>query len=228
MKTIWIIIISVVVTAGVSGGSIYAYQNNKTSKDKEALQNQITTLESTKTDLEKQVTNLTSATATSNNGNSSSTSSSSETTSWKTYTNSRVNYSFGYPSNGLQLNLDETIKYPSTRDGDSKTEDLVQFATASTTYSVRTDVSGHVTSVEAWITGGSEDPSHLGFPSTDLSDYSKTTVGGQTAYTYKNGLVTYAVIGTKFYTIAAYTGITPKTDADSTYSHLLSSFAFTK
>lgn len=146
---------------------------------------------------------------------------------WKTYTNKRVGYSFEYPASDLELDLNETIKYPSTRSGDSKTEDFVQFATATTTYGVRTDVSGHAMSVEAWITGTGGGSTINTFPSRNLSDYTKTTIGGKTAYTYKNGLVSYVVLGTKYYTITAKSGEGLKEEADAIDSHLLSSFKFT-
>jgi hypothetical protein len=151
----------------------------------------------------------------------------SATKDWKTYTNSRVNYSFEYPSSNLKLNLDETIKYPSASAADSKTEDLVQFATSTTTYSIRADISGHATTVEAWITGASENPVGDGFPSKNISDYKKITVGDNTAYTNKNSLITFVVVGTKYYTISAHSGTAIKTGSDTIYSHLLSSFKFT-
>jgi len=152
-----------------------------------------------------------------------------ETADWKTYTNTRVNYSFEYPASGLQLDLNETIKYPSTRPGDSKSEDLVQFATSSTAYSIRVDISAHFMTVEAWITGsGGGGLIGSGFPSRNLSDYIKTTVGGITAYTSKEVLSTYLVKDTKFYTITAYAGEAPKVGSDAIYNHLLSSFEFTK
>jgi hypothetical protein len=142
------------------------------------------------------------------------------TMTWKTYTNSRVGYSFEYPSTGLTLDLDETIKYPSTRVGDSKYEDLVQFANSDTTYSVQTDISGKERTVEAWITDGTV--------GTSLSDFTKTSVDGVTAYTKKSDLRTFVVANQKFYTIIARNGIAAKTGADENYAHLLSSFKFTK
>lgn len=228
MRTVWIVLISIIVAGGIAGSGVYAYQNNKAKSDKETLRNQITVLKTKKADLEKQVADST-ATPTSQNGSTSTPATADETTSWKTYTNTRVNYSFEYPAGGLQLNLDETIKYPSTSVADSKTEDLVQFATSSTTYSIRADVSGHATTVEGWITGsGTGGTIGGGFPSTNLSDYSKIAVGNTTAYTSKTSLSTFVVVGTKYYAITAYAGTAPKTGTDTIYTHLLSSFAFTK
>ncbi len=139
---------------------------------------------------------------------------------WQTYTNPRINYSFEYPVSGLAQALEELEKYNAS---DPNSFDLVTFSTSDTSYSVRTDFSGHVTTVDAWITGGLG-PVGFGFPSFNLSDYTKTTVAGITAYTYNDGLTTFFVDGTKYFTIEARSGTQLKTTSDTNYSHLLSSF----
>jgi len=222
MKTIWVVLITFVVSALAIGGGTYYFTNANAKIDKDNLQSQITELNNKITVAEKKLADA-EATA-----ETSSTTTDNKTETWKTYTNPRVNYSFEYPASGLKLDLDETIKYPSTSNSNPKTEDLVQFASSDTTYSVRADVSGHASTVEAWITGGSESPSAEALPSKNLSDYDKVTISGATAYTSKTSLITYAVVGTKYYTIAAYNNISLKTGTDATYSHLLSSFVFTK
>lgn len=142
------------------------------------------------------------------------------TKGWKTYTNTRVAYTFEYPSSGLTLNLDETIKYPSTATSDSRTEDLVQYATKTMTYSVRTEVGVAATSIEAWFSSFSGD---------DITKNTKTTIGGRVAYTLNGELLTYVMSGSNVYIITASDGVAPSTKtSDSTYAHLLSTFKFTK
>lgn len=142
-----------------------------------------------------------------------------ETAGWRSYTNTRVAYAFEYPSSGLTLNLDETIKYPSAAASDSKTEDLVQYATKTMTYSVRTEVGVAATSVETWFSSFSGD---------DISKNTKTTIGGKAAYTLNGQLLTYVMSGSNVYIITAFDGVAPSTKtSDSTYAHLLSSFKFT-
>jgi hypothetical protein len=44
MKTVWIIIITAVIAAGISGGAVYYFTSQKADKDKQDLSNQIGTL----------------------------------------------------------------------------------------------------------------------------------------------------------------------------------------
>ena len=143
------------------------------------------------------------------------------TADWKTYTNSRVKYSFKYPLTGLTLVLDETIKYPSTSAADAKDEDLVQFATKTNTYGVRTKVGVKETTIEDWIENID------GVDVKDIANYTKTTVGGKTAYTYKSYLITYVMSGSNVYRITDHVGSAPETASDSTYQAWLSTFTFT-
>lgn len=146
-----------------------------------------------------------------------------ETTGWKTYTNNRVNYQFEYPASGLTLAIDETIKYPSTKAGDSKTEDLVQFATDKTSYSIQTEIGINHDSIESWIKD-----TNVSNADGNISLYTKTFIGGKVAYTSKAGLVTYVYNNGNIYSIIARSGIAPSNDKnDSIYSHLLSTFKFT-
>ncbi len=142
--------------------------------------------------------------------------------SWKTYKNSRVGYQFEYPTSGLNLDIDETIKYP---DNTTKNEDLVQFATKSITYSVRTYVAVKQASIEAWI-----QQSDLA-DGSDLSTYTKTTVGNKTAYMSKQGRY-FVMNKTNVYQLEALktvgdTGIPIASTEDANFQHLVSSFAFT-
>lgn len=85
MKPVWMIVISVVVTAGIIGGGTYYFLNAKATKDKDALQSQIT-------DLNKKLTDAQTTTSTT-------TTTTDPTASWKTYTNDSYAVSFKYPSN---------------------------------------------------------------------------------------------------------------------------------
>lgn len=146
------------------------------------------------------------------------------TADWKTYTNTRVAYSFEYPKTGLELALDETIKYPSTSAADSKTEDLVSFATSTLAYSVQTSVGVSEADIVAWIKD-----TNVSHASSDLTKYTKTTIGGKTAYTFTGELLSYVMNGKNVYIIKAMKGVAPSSDTtDATYKHLLSTFTFTK
>ena len=147
--------------------------------------------------------------------------------SWKTYTNNRVGYQFEYPTSGLKLALDETIKYP---DPKTNNQDLVQFAdnTENTSeqqpvaFSVRTYIGVKNNSIENWIQNASSSTN------TDLANYTKQLIGGQPAYTGRGISVTYILYNNNVYVIDAHAGIEPAFDTDPVYAHLLSSFKFTK
>lgn len=146
-----------------------------------------------------------------------------QTANWKTYTNSRVGYQFEYPASGLQLGLEETIKYPSTQANDSKTEDLVQFGTMTVSYSITTEVGVKSSSIESWI-----QDTQASHTDPNLNNYTKLQVGGQTAYMLNAGLVTYVYNSGNVYIIDAHQGTAPSTDKNDTiYNHLLSTFKFT-
>jgi len=130
------------------------------------------------------------------------------------YANSQVGYQFEYPKTGLSLELDETVKTP--------TQNLVQFATEETTYGVRTYIGTAHETLEEWIT----DPG-TAKASNALLDYNKITVGSESAYRYKDGLVVYVLNSGNLYQITAHQGIAPsQNSADPIYNHLLSTFRF--
>lgn len=142
---------------------------------------------------------------------------------WKTYTNTRVKYSFEYPASGLKLDLDETIKYPSTRSSDSKTEDLVQFTTSNIAYSVEAGVGVSDTTIENWIKN-----TNVSHANSDLTKYTKITIGGKTAYLFTGEALAYVMNGTNVYIIKAMDGVAPSTNTtDSVYQHFLSTFQLT-
>ena len=89
---------AVLLSAAIFGGGIYAYQNNKVSKDQKALKNQISVLEMQKANLEKQVAGSINSADTANPTSITSNTVAEETTDWKTYENSACFYSFKYPA----------------------------------------------------------------------------------------------------------------------------------
>ncbi|MBI2669894.1 MAG: hypothetical protein HYX20_02015 [Candidatus Yanofskybacteria bacterium] len=149
------------------------------------------------------------------------------TASWMTYTNPRAGYQFEYPSTNLTLELNETIKYP---DSQTKNQDLVQFAANTkdaseqqpVTFGVRTYVGVKNNSIENWIQNGGS------ATSSDLANYTKRSIGGQTAYTGRGISVTYILYNYNVYIIDAHAGIEPAHDTDPVYGHILSTFKFTK
>ncbi|PIR97018.1 MAG: hypothetical protein COT91_03790 [Candidatus Doudnabacteria bacterium CG10_big_fil_rev_8_21_14_0_10_41_10] len=142
-----------------------------------------------------------------------------QTADWQTYRNTRVGYEFEFPSSGLSLDLDETIKYPSAL---SVGNDLVQFATGGVTYGVRSSIEVPYTSIKFWI----QDPNNSNI-SSNLSDYTKIIFGDKVAYTSKTDLATYTLANGNIYMITAHEGVAPSTDiSDPIYQHLISTFKF--
>lgn len=97
MKTVWIVLISFVVTALIVGGCTYYLVNAKATKDKDALQAQITTLNTKVADTEKSLADAQAATTTQAT-QSTTTTATSETVNWKTYTNNIYGLTFKYPT----------------------------------------------------------------------------------------------------------------------------------
>jgi hypothetical protein len=147
-----------------------------------------------------------------------------ETANWKTYTNSRVDYSFKYPTANLTLALDETIKYPSTREGDSKTQDLVQFAVGETSFGIRTYVGAGKSTIESWIQEPNTPRAYH-----DLSKYEKITVGGKTAYQTTDEAFVYVLANGNIYEITGYGNIAPvKISAEPLFKKWVATIQFTK
>lgn len=145
-----------------------------------------------------------------------------QTASWKTYINNRVGYQFEYPNSGLKLSIDETIKYPSNRQGDGK-NDLVQFATINNSYGVKTYIEVKAKTIEDWIKDElSEAINH------DIASYKKESLSGQTGYLGQGIAVTYVLFNNNVYEITSHTGVEPNFGTDPIYQHMLSTFKFTK
>ena len=226
-KSLLITILAVIITAGVIGGLVYWYMKSGSDAEKASLQGQVNSLQLQVQKLQPSSSSSTTvASPSSSNSNSQNTSSSSaQVASWKTYTNTRVHYQFEYPASGLSEDLVETIKYPSTVATDAKDEDYVEFITGGVAYSVEAHATVTQATIEAWLT----DPSNPGNVDQNLSDYTKTTVAGKTAYTLKSGLATYLFydVPKTVFIITARDGIAPKASSDDVYSHLLQSFSLT-
>ncbi len=113
------IIISVVISAVVIGGGIYFYMDDKATKDQETLKNQISTLETEKADLEKQISGSTTTDETETSTAATPVAIVS-TAGWKTFTNKTYNFSFKYPAtdavNSESSDSDNDI-YVRTSDG---------------------------------------------------------------------------------------------------------------
>ena len=92
------IVVSAVLAAVIFGGGIYAYQSNQAKKDKDTLKSQITTLETEKASLEKQVNNQTIAVTVP--------AATDEIASWKIYTNDKYGFSFKYPKEWISVKKD--------------------------------------------------------------------------------------------------------------------------
>ncbi|MCX6812607.1 MAG: hypothetical protein NTW79_03225 [Candidatus Berkelbacteria bacterium] len=88
MKPVWIIVISVVITAGIIGGGTYYFLNKKTINDKDALQSQITDLNKKLTDAQTTASSTTSTTTPTTTD---------ETASWTKYKSDDLGISFKFP-----------------------------------------------------------------------------------------------------------------------------------
>lgn len=151
--------------------------------------------------------------------------------SWQNYLNDRAKYTFSYPSSDLATGLTVKVSYPSNKPADSKDEDMISFSTKSTTYGILAKINVKEDSIEKWITTSQFMLNGVS-PSTytNLLNYTKTTVGGQTAYTSKDHLSTYVMnsANKNVYLITAENGLSPEQREDPIYQHILSGFQFTK
>ncbi len=86
MKTIWVVIISVVVSGALVGGGTYYFLNKQATTDKDALQAQINDLNVKITAAEKALADAQGTTPTG------------ATTGWNTYTNSVYGFNLEYPT----------------------------------------------------------------------------------------------------------------------------------
>lgn len=95
-KNIWTIIISIVITAVIVGGSVYAWQKSNLKDKEQTLQQQITSLESQVSLLKQNLDRSTVDSQPTEETNS-------ETNDWNNYSNSKYGYSIKYPKDWFNL-----------------------------------------------------------------------------------------------------------------------------
>lgn len=105
MKTIWVVLLTVIITGGLVGGGTYYYENQKLNSNKSELQTQIDTLGAKVSEQTKTISDLnTAATATSNV-----TATTDPTATWKTYSDTTVGYSIKYPTDYRSTDVKSTV-----------------------------------------------------------------------------------------------------------------------
>jgi hypothetical protein len=169
MKTIWIVVISAVVTAGVIGGGTYYLVNAQATKDKDALQAQITTLNTKVADTEKSladaqtVTSATTQTVTD------------ATAGWKTYSNTTSGYSIKYPTSWTTNNSTAALALinPSAADN---------YIFSIETITNQSSLDDYVSGIKAEATSEINN----GRPGDTFGTQSQTTIGGQPALKFVN------------------------------------------
>lgn len=96
LKNIWIIIVSIVITALIVGGAVYTWQRSNLKSTEQTLQQQITSLESQinqlKQNLDQTTINGQQIKETNN-----------KTVDWNNYSNSKYGYSIKYPKTWFNL-----------------------------------------------------------------------------------------------------------------------------
>lgn len=208
------IILSVLISAIVFGGVGYYIGQSMGS-------NNIATQTTTYTTPTATATATTLATATT---------SATSSADWKTYENTRIGYSLQYNENDPKIDVDEIIKYDASKTYlYSDQVDMVAFVYNNNTYRIEayfTDIK----TLESWMDYASK---NLGIGSANLSDYTKTTIGGNTAYSKNSELVSYVMKNNKVISIAVSkptggTAVLSTDKNDSVYKQILSTFKFTK
>jgi len=123
-----------------------------------------------------------------------------EIATWGEFINNRVGWQFRYPKENLTKDIDEVVKFPSSVEGQSNKEDLLEFAVGETTFSIKTyaEEGASTTTIEAWIKNSGKSVSNY------LSDYQKFKIAGNNAYNIKGKAFTYTFLNKNVYEIAAY------------------------
>lgn len=124
-----------------------------------------------------------------------------EIATWGEFINNRVGWRFRYPTENLTKDIDEVVKFPSSVEGQSKTEDLLEFSIGETTFSIKTyaeEATSTINTIEAWIKDSGKSVSN------DLSDYQKFRIAGNDAYNIKGKAFAYTFLNKNVYEIAAY------------------------
>lgn len=124
-----------------------------------------------------------------------------EIAAWGEFINNRVGWQFRYPKENLTKDIDEVVKFPSSVEGQSNKEDLLEFAVGETTFSIKTyaeEATSTINTIEAWIKDSGRSVSN------NLSDYQKFKIAGNNAYNIKGKAFAYTFLNKNVYEIAAY------------------------
>lgn len=107
MKTIWVVLFTVIISGGLVGGGIYYYEKNKIDSEKSNLQTQIDTLNTKINDQTKTIADLNAAKTTS--PTTTTTTTTDPTATWKTYAETTVGYSIKYPTDYRSTEIKSTV-----------------------------------------------------------------------------------------------------------------------
>lgn len=220
MKNIWLIIITIVLTSAVVGGGTYYFVNSKAEKDKKELNSQISDLNNkisaAQTALD-QTTTPTTSTGT--------TATTDETANWKTYTNDTYNYSIKYDT-GWTVAADQGKGSEPNRLSWVELQNKATFGDASIVIEV---LKNTYSDINAWAQAMNNND--LGATYT-VQDSTVAGVSAKKLSTSAEGgaIRTGLIKGNNLYIIhLIYTfNQKEKTQIDSTYTKMLSSFKFLK
>ncbi|MCX6812602.1 MAG: PsbP-related protein [Candidatus Berkelbacteria bacterium] len=209
MKPVWMIVISVVITAGVIGGGTYYLVNSKATKDKDNLQSQITDLNKKVADAEQSLATAQSATATTTPTTTPTTSTATTTdptAEWKTYTNATYKFSVKYPSSATPKEINAasfTVDFGS--------ESISAF---SSTESLTTWVSGAITDLPTGYTYTKASTTLDGVAATKLTVTKPNSSDAPAIWIF-------SVNSGKHYEVMSDT-------SDTNFSNFIATFKFTK
>lgn len=207
-----------VIVAIVFGGGAYAYVNNKAEKEKKDLNAQITELQS-------QVTSAKTAATTTPSSSTSTTAATDETASWKTYTNDTYNYSIKYDT-GWTVAADQGKGSEPNRLSWVELQNKTTFGDAAVVVEV---LKNTYSDINAWAQAMNNND--LGATYT-VQDTIVAGIGAKKLSTSAEGGVirTGLIKGDNLYIIhLIYTfNQKEKTQLDSAYGKMLSSFKFLK
>lgn len=221
MKTFWVVIISVILTAGVVGGGVWYFLDQQATQDKNNLNTQISDLQTSLTKLKTTATSTTTIPTTTD-----------ATASWKTYTSDAFKYSIKYPSNWFvtadgnllsvnspenQAIRDQTNAY---NEGYAPTILIQYFASVSDYVNQGTPQVKSTKMLLEFIQG-----------EANKNTLNEITLGGQKAYEYEAG----GFAGNYYYIACEYTAkvystqiVSEKSALTATEKLILSTFQFTK
>jgi len=137
-----------------------------------------------------------------------------ETANLKVYTNSRMGYSFSYPTADYKK-----IDYPND-------QDMAQFVANNTSFSIRAYIGEGRKSIESWIQEPNASRAY-----SDLSKYEKVVIGGKVAYRLPGETFAYVNANGNVYEITAYKNNSPapvKINSEPLFEKWVTTIQFTK